>query len=142
MTMYFVNSENKGASFIVSSPGWYRIYNLAQMYGWSPLGTQFEEDDWDEENYFLNFGQSVTAEDALRLGNAILAAIPDLKEVVPEEDAEAQSLSAWEFDMIARAAYAKLTAMKDPAWFFLDTTWATKLVELAAFCQRGAFKIY
>lgn len=142
MTMYFVNAENKGASFIINNLGWYSIYNLAQMYGWSPLGTQFEEDDWDERDFFLNFGQSVTAEDASGLGNAILAAIPDLKEEVSEEDAEAQSLSAWEFDMIARAAYAKLTTMKDPAWFFLDTTWATKLVELAAFCQRGAFKIF
>jgi hypothetical protein len=142
MTMFFVNSENKGASFIVSNLGWYRIYNLAQMYGWSPMGTQFDEEDWDTRIYLENFGQSVTAEDASGLGNAIQAAIPDLKEGQPEEDAEAQSLSAWEFEFIARAAYAKITGIKDPAWFFLDTTWSTKLVELAAFCQRGSFKIY
>ena len=142
MTMYFVNSENKGASYIVSNLGWYRIYNLAQMYGWSPLGTEYEEEDWDKKEYFLNFGQLVTAEDASGLGIAIQAAIPDLKDAEPEDESEAQSLPLWEFEMLARAAYAKVTGMKNPAWLFLDSTWSTKLVELAGFCQRGSFRIY
>jgi len=142
MTMYFVNSENKGASYIVSNLGWYRIYNLAQMYGWSPLGTEYDEDDWDKKEYFLNFGQLVTAEDASGLGNAIQAAIPDLKDGELEDDSEARSLPVWEFEMIARAAYAKLSGARDPAWLFLDSSWSTKLVELVAFCQRGSFRIY
>lgn len=142
MSMFFVNIENHSVNFDINSRGWRRIFSLAKMYGWTPVGTQSTDQEWDPRNYFTNDGQKVTIEDALELGKAIESAIPDLKPKDPENDPETLFGMFWELEMYKRAEKAKVAGIKDPNYIFFNTGWTEKLTELSDFCKQGAFLIY
>lgn len=73
---------------------WIMLQDLAQAYGWTPLGTQAppewipteDQPTW-HGNYYANSGQTVLAEDARALGEALTRALPDLPDewAAPDE---------------------------------------------------------
>lgn len=66
-----------------------KALDLAELYGWQPLGTQqpSEHDfhkldaEWDG-NYLTNDGQMIKAQDALSLANALERALDDIPDAV------------------------------------------------------------
>ena len=77
----------------VNHVGWARILNLAERYGWHPMGTV--EPEWEGEpdappwhgSYSSNDGQRVLAADAANLAAALARALPDLPDRSDEEAA-------------------------------------------------------
>jgi hypothetical protein len=66
----------------MSHRAWATILDIAEVYGWEPLGTIFEDskgvrrDDWSG-TYMLNNYQTVTSEDALKLASALSNSVAD-----------------------------------------------------------------
>lgn len=99
---------------------WARILDLAQYYGWQPMGTVDPcwDDDPDSEfyvdqtwdgNYGTNALQTVTAEDANALADALERALAD----VPDDEINSELL--------------------------LGPEGGKQLKELIAFCRKGEF---
>ncbi len=98
-----------------------RVLALAMAYGWKPMGTAKNSEDWDG-NYLHNAGQIVKDEDVLNLGEALSLALnsknldADLKkcldrtlfkdspEFVYEENGEIVMLSQCQFSFNDRRA--------------------------------------
>src|SRR5262245_6834830 len=68
---------------------WVKALELAELYGWQPLGTQppLEHDfhelnaEWDG-NYLTNDGQIIKAQDALSLAYALEIALSDIPDFI------------------------------------------------------------
>jgi hypothetical protein len=83
-------SNPVGASVRFTGSGWYLALAVARHYGWEPAGIP-KPAAWDEEaygrwkdEYYVNAGQQVTAEDAAALTAALDRAVaaPDFIETV------------------------------------------------------------
>ena len=75
--------DGKGGDFRFNIYGWRAVLALAEMNGWEPAGTVLEQELGWSGGYDTNDGQTVTAEDAARLADALERALPDL----PDHDA-------------------------------------------------------
>jgi hypothetical protein len=79
-------SNSSGASVRFNGSGWDLALAVAQHYGWEPAGIPRPRDwegEWEDE-YWMNAGQQVTADDAARLTAALDRAVaaPDFVETV------------------------------------------------------------
>ena len=72
--------ERKGGSYRWSNTGWPAVMELAEAYGWQPAGTAppegVERAAWDR-GYGTNDGQTVSAQDAKHLADALDAGLED-----------------------------------------------------------------
>lgn len=84
-------TSESGAERRVSGAGWALLLNVAESYGWSPLGSQAPDgaraDEWSGD-YDSNDGQRVTREDAASMAEAFAAALTD-----PERHARQAAIS-------------------------------------------------
>jgi hypothetical protein len=110
------------------------IFGLAEMYGWTPAGTQ-PLADWDlsrpsDEGYFSNDFQIVTKNDALALATALETATGDL--------------SDYKFRSVTTDAVHfgdDDESDGDPLEFWSGQEKKAHLWEFVAFCRRGAFRM-
>ena len=117
------------------------------MFDWNPRGTLppaewDNREEWNPRNYFWNYGQKVTTEDANAMGDAINWAVDMLQDTLFEASFYEQFGDDWENQMIHRLKVARLFELKDPAFIFFDIRWEEKLMELVYFCRQGEFAIY
>ncbi|HWE35075.1 MAG TPA: hypothetical protein VG406_00775 [Isosphaeraceae bacterium] len=136
--------SESGDSYRFGGFGWATILGLAQRYGWEPRGTLppegWEESEgepnepWDGENYGTCDGQLVSAEDAAAIADALEAALAD--PAVPEVLA---AMGAEQREQVERMVPPELAASFAglPGY---DGYRAT-IVEFAAFCRKGGFRI-
>lgn len=139
--------NEKQSTFYINNRGWRRIFRLAIMFGWEPMGTQKpadweSESEWEGMNYESNDGQIVRAEDAAHFADAIEEAIGMLEDEADEDGGSAFSGWEWEMEMVRRFRAAMLYGLKDPGFIFFDRSWEEKLTELVVFCREGAFAIF
>src|SRR5262245_57325667 len=89
-----------GGYFRFNNRGWADVLDLAELYGWEPVGTasprNFETGepqyaDWDG-GYGSNDYQIVTAPDAAAIATALEAALDDIPDVVPVHKLKAVQL--------------------------------------------------
>jgi len=81
---YYLISKHREMSLTIFD--WQILRELADNYGWEPLGTKAPY-DWDERSegrtwcgtYASNDSQEVTAEDASNMANALCKAIKDIR---------------------------------------------------------------
>ena len=131
-----LNSES-GDSTSFGYGGWSMLLDLAQHYGWKPLGTEPPEDlaaeDWDRD-YDSSDGQLVTAADAASLAAALerAAADPQLHTVVMGMDETNRETIVEQVGPELAASYVGVDDFEE---------YRDSLLEFAAFCQEGAFRI-
>jgi hypothetical protein len=124
-----------GETFDLPNAAWALCLNLAEVYGWRPLGTlpPPEEDPavWDG-CYDASAGQTVTLDDAEAFAVAIRSARDDL-----ERDAVVRQLARDLTDAIRQASGIASASVSAPEVAVLD-----KLLDsLLAFLRRGSFRI-
>ncbi len=172
MGVDFINLDNEDLRFRINHRGWRRIFRLAVMFGWEPQGTrqpygdfqkapwhqrdessfaalisdppddQFLYPRWDSGDYFSNFGQEVTDQDAFALADAVESAIPLLMVRDAKDNPSEKYGEDWEDEMVLRCQFASLNGLRDPNFIFFDYTWKEKLTELVDFCRHGGFVIF
>ena len=134
-------SNSSGTYVRFTGSGWDLALAVARHYGWEPAGIpkpatwdEKEYGPWEDE-YWMNAGQEVTADDAVALAAALDRAVaaPDFVEVVVRIKDELNEEVArhdpkWRDDLPA--------ASRDQAEAFRP-----RLVELAGLSRRGRFVI-
>ena len=133
MSYRLINQRESNSSIQVSNETWYSILELAEDYGWSPLGTVLPEryglagfysgdpDRWYGD-YWSDGNRLVLIEDALNLRDALYDAYLDYE---PIHLPTLQSYSWGNGIMIVHRPLPSLGALK-------------LMIE---FCQQGAFFI-
>jgi hypothetical protein len=118
--------------------GWAMVLNLAQRYGWKPLGTEPPEGmdnpaEW-EGGYDSSDGQRVSAADARALAEALAAAVadPDLHVTVMGMDARRRQEV---LEQVGPELAASYVGVQDFAEY------REYLREFSEFCRGGAFRI-
>ncbi len=78
---FWLTRDSEENTFDMSHRAWATTLAIAEVYGWEPLGTVF---DWEEYGldgwsgtYMLNQCQTVTSEDALNLASALSKSVAD-----------------------------------------------------------------
>ena len=138
-----LRNSSSGDSFHFNLYGWENVLALAEMYGWHPAGTRppgSDEQDagqeaWEGE-YFANDGQTVTAEDARDVADALEEALDD----IPSHNAAAhktkrtRTKSGFVETVPPGAKISPLEALSGSNKRFV--------VGFIAFCRRGSFEIW
>ncbi len=157
MSYEFINKSTEICRKI-SRQSWAKALELAQLYGWRPMGTcppsQYDfyqlNAEWDGR-YWTNDGQIVKAEDALFLAASLeesLKDIPDVKvptdwnsELLWEDDLP-EWLSPEERDLIEETLQEGLLDIMGvhPLEFFAGDE-KPYLKQLIRFCRSGSFEI-
>ena len=109
---------------------WHKLLRIAKRYGWKPAGTVFAAAEWGG-GYTSNDSQTVTADDARQLADALERALAD----IPEEDVLARHRPP-EGDMILAPGGP---AIDDMDWFWGPGKDALR--QFIRFCRAGAFQI-
>ena len=136
-----------------------KALELAQAYGWRPLGTQLitEANDYHwrvvwNGAYLTNDGQTVLMEDALGLAQALQQALEDIPNESPaidwnlnrwrDDDDQPEWLSPAERWQVEEGLMAHAPAGMElhPVEFFAGAE-KPYLVELIRFCKLGSFRI-
>ena len=157
MTMDLTNGRNY---LRFSRMIWANMLYLANQYGWQPQGTVLSDDTesgrWDGD-YFGNEGQTITAEDANALADALEKALDDIPdrevyaslttEVIDFVSADQLCELVLEHDYVLLGADPHLKkATIDKAGYlnpFVHLSGSYKLAvkDLIALCREGAFFI-
>jgi hypothetical protein len=138
---------------------WAKALELAQLYGWKPLGTHppshldFYEllAEWDGR-YFTNDGQTVKAEDARALAAALERSLDDIPEentpidwnaMIQLEDELPEWLSPEEKEFIEEELQGGLLDIMgvSPLEYFAGDE-KRHLKGLIRFCRLGSFEIF
>jgi hypothetical protein len=117
---------------------WKRLLELARGHGWEPMGTEspdLEPDfsprkDWDG-SYFSNDYQTVTAEDARNLADALERAIADLPNRHAKDAEEKSSKGAPEATGVSAS----------PNQWLSDQAERKRIREFIRYCRAGEFVI-
>jgi hypothetical protein len=137
---------------------WAKALELAQCYGWQPMGTQPPSQidfyqlgtEWDGR-YFTNDGQTVKAEDAHSLAAALERSLDDIPdEDIPtdwnsmflQDDDLPEWLSPEERDMIDEGLQEGLLDVlgTSPLMYFAGNE-KRHLKQFIRFCRLGSFQI-
>jgi hypothetical protein len=136
---------------------WAKTLELAESYGWHPLGTRppvhidfYKLDaEWDGR-YFTNDGQVVNAEDALSLAAALERSLEDISDEnassdwnsMELEDDLPEWLSPEEQEMIEEELHDGLLDIlgTNPLEYFAGAE-KQHLKEFIRFCRLGSFEI-
>jgi hypothetical protein len=137
---------------------WAKALELAELYGWQPMGTQLTpihdfcklNVDWDG-TYFTNDGQVVKAEDALSLAAALERSLDDIPDVNIQadwnskpwlEDDLPEWLSPEERALIEEGLQdGLLDIMGTHPFEFFAGEEKRHLVQFIRFCRLGSFEI-
>jgi hypothetical protein len=138
---------------------WAKALELAQSYGWKPLGTRpplnidFYElcAEWDGR-YLTNDGQTVKAEDARSLAAALERSLDDIPDetiptdwnsLLPWEDDLPEWLSPEEREFIQEELQEGLLDIMglDPREYFAGNE-KRHLKQFIRFCRLGSFEIF
>lgn len=118
--------------------GWAMVLEIAQQYGWKPLGTEAPTgmDDpagWSGE-YCSSDGQRVTDADVAALAGAISAAVadPNLHVIVLQMDTERRQEVLTQVGPELAASYVGVQDFEE---------YRASLREFGEFCRGGAFTI-
>jgi hypothetical protein len=127
-----------GAEWGTTSVGWRLLRHLAEQFGWRPAGT-LPSDDWDDGpawsgEYTGNTGQWVSAADAAGLAGGLRAAVAS-----PEFDGLVAAFGA---DFRGQLAAASTPAVTLTAGPLPPGEWRRAALELAAYCEGGAFSVH
>jgi hypothetical protein len=125
-----------GGYFGINNNAWRCLLELAYRYGgWKPLGTEpfdglLAEDKqaWDPYNYVTNDYQTVTAEDARNLADALERALPDVPGFRAREGAWRRVVSPGRGPNCLE--------------FWSGPEARERLLEFIAFARAGGFVIY
>ena len=134
---------NEFRDFHFSLYGWENVLALAEMYGWRPAGTLPPQPEavgepagaWNG-NYFLNDGQTVTAEDAGNLADALERALAD----IPNHDAaghKTTKVKTWTGVVQTVLPGAKISPLEA-----LSGPHKSSVREFIAFCRQGSFEVW
>jgi hypothetical protein len=125
-------ASDAGGELRFSGVGWAFYLNLAQSYGWRPLGTTAPDDmpaaDWSGQ-YDSSDGQHVRRDDATSIANALASAWADLG----REEAE-KVLAAKLTEDLSKAIGKPVPAVQLPNDDSL-------LRQFVAFCRKGGSRI-
>ena len=131
---------------------WGKALELAQFYGWRPLGTRFHSlpEVWNG-NYLTNDGQIVLATDASALASALAKALDDIPDVSAEmdwhpklwvEDDLPEWLSPEEKELIEDGLEEHaLEVMEMHPFEFFAGNEKPHLIDFIRFCRLGSFVI-
>ncbi len=129
-----------GGEFRWNFFSWPRLLQIAEEYGWEPAGTTVDPHDEEEMphgrwsgGYTSNDAQTVTAEDARNLADALERALPD----IPDEDVLAHLKN--EMGCIRMAPDPP--DIDDLDWFCGPDS-KEHIRQFIRFCRAGSFRIY
>ena len=78
---FWLTRDSEENTFDMSHWAWASILAVAEVYGWEPLGTIFDWEEYDlygrSGTYMTNDCQTITSEDALNLANALSESVAD-----------------------------------------------------------------
>lgn len=118
--------------------GWAYVLEIAEKFGWEPMGTlrpsELDSSESWEGEYGSSDGQRVTAEDAMALAKALEAAVasPELHIMVIEMDGEDRSRIRDKMGPELAASYVGVADFEE---------YRQSLREFAAFCRKGSFVV-
>ena len=121
---------------------WPRVLNLAEAYGWEPLGTIHDNPDWCN-SYHSNDNQLVTAEDSSNLAKALRKALDAWFSMLKNNVRDPNGQSVISLDYMSEEEIEAFTADTPfgDLQFGRDLSWPKYIEQFAEFCEKGAFHI-
>lgn len=142
MDKIFAEIAKKYKYFRWNNFGWPRVLTLAMAYGWEPMRTVNDSENWNG-NYLYNAYQIVKKEDALNLAEALKLALnsndldADIEKILNKKN-PGDSLKNW---LIKIFGNDDSICIGGGEYSFNERRIKEKIIAFIKFCQNGAFEI-